>query len=194
MRRDFLGDALDFWKGAVLGRLQGERLTTGLWVDPMFSDPEAWSAGDKATYARLLNVDPERLVPHKVTLGLRDDYFAELESHAGDIFLDPDTGVWTGKGKATVRHIAPKEIECLLAATSGRLVIVYQHNARSSMPVRVAEVTASVRRVSRCAWASYESSTVAMLFLSRDPRRPRRVARYLKTLLGARASRRVRNG
>ena len=45
-----------------------------------------------------------------------------------DLFLDPDTGIMTGK-KAKRQHIPPKELEDFLLERN-RLIIVYQHGWR----------------------------------------------------------------
>lgn len=124
MNRKFLGDALDHWKGSLFQSLQAADLLQDFAVDPMATDARPWKPGDFTVFTRLLHVNPSQIVPHRATLRDRAKYFAEI-SHHGDLFLDPDTGIATGRVK--LAHVSPSEIGDLLDARTNRLLLVYQH-------------------------------------------------------------------
>jgi hypothetical protein len=93
-----------------------------------------------------------------VTLQQRAKYFEEI-SHNGDVFLDPDIGVATGRVRPT--HISPPEIGHHLASPPNRLLAVYQHVRGHRVPSRVDAVLKAVEKdIGRFTWASYESGTV----------------------------------
>jgi len=46
MNLQFLGDALDHWKGSVFEALQNSLLLKGFRVDAMASDSEKWEQND----------------------------------------------------------------------------------------------------------------------------------------------------
>ncbi len=113
MNLRFLGDSLDHWKGSVLQHLSGEGALQDLRVNAMASDLEDWETPDWAVYFRLMRVIPIQVVGHQVPLsGNRHRYFAEIPP-SGDLFLDPDTGIATGK--ANVQHLKPEERAPLLS-------------------------------------------------------------------------------
>jgi hypothetical protein len=198
MNRKFLGDAYDCWKGWLIETLQDKGLVSDLVVDPLFTDPGDWGDDDLAAYARLLHVERGRIISHAYNLAnraKRADYFKETEEYRGDIFLDPDTGVQTGGLHPPERYVAPLEIAELLQQVPKRLVIVYQHGALGkSVSDRVDGVTKVLcERWGQLGWSSYESNTVAMLFLSGSHDRTQRVAQHFGKALGARAAaRRIR--
>jgi hypothetical protein len=201
MNRKFLGDAYDCWKGWLIKTLQDEKLVSDLAVDPMFTDPKPWNDDDLAAYARLLHVERGKIISHSFDLvnrATRADYFNEtMEKHRGDLFLDPDTGVQTGGLHPPERYVAPLEIAELLQQVPKRLVIVYQHGALGkSVSDRVDGVTKVLcERWGQLGWSSYESNTVAMLFLSGSHDRTQRVAQHFGEVLGRRnAELRIREG
>jgi hypothetical protein len=187
----YLGDALDHWKGSLFEYLANAGVLREFAVDPMASDLPEWTEADYSLFARLLRVDESRIIRHHVTLRDRPRYFAEI-THTGDLFLDPDTGIATGR--VTKRHISPLEVASLLEKPKDRLLVIYQHNARGmKTSARVDECLAGLGKgVGRIRWCSYESGTVAMLFLSKKVDRTRKVEEALKALLGRHADQRVR--
>jgi len=195
MNKKHLGDALDHWKGSILRQLQQKRLVSDLGVEPMITDSQPWHKDALVVYAKLLHVRRGQFASHHWgTRGNRDSYFAETARRCpGDIFLDPDTGVCTGK--VTRRHVTPSEVSRLLEHNRGRLIVVYQHGARATLRVRVRQVIEvlekAVPRDVKLYWCSYEAGSVAMLFLSLDPKRPQRVAKCFLSTLGVAANRRI---
>lgn len=191
MNLKFLGDALDHWKGSLFASLQQASLVRDFAVDPMASDQEAWQLEDFAIFARLLRVDSSRLIPHRIGLSDRRGYFDEI-AHAGDLFVDPDTGVATGKVKQPSRYIRAGEIAKLLE-TPDRLLAVYQHVQRQQVCERVDEVRKKLDEVMpELHWCSYESGTVAMLFLARSKQRTSAIVAHFQGLLGRHADGRIR--
>jgi hypothetical protein len=194
MNHAYLGDALDHWKGSLFEFLTGQSLLRDLAVDPMATDGEKWTPDDFALFARLLHVSEPQILRHKSPLAARRKYFAEI-LHSGDLFLDPDTGIDTGGGLPVEKYIKPHELATLLETPEGRVVAVYQHVRAQKTCVRVdacLRVLADV--VGSTGWCSYESGTVAMLFLSRDAARTVAIAQGFGRLLGRHAEGRVRRG
>jgi hypothetical protein len=122
----FLGDALDHWKGSLFESLQQNSIVKGFAVDPMARDLPEWKPDDFALFAKLLRVDRSQIVSHHRPLSDRGGYFGELE-HRGDLFLDPDTGIATGR--PSLNYVSPMEIANLLEPAD-RLLVVYQTCAR----------------------------------------------------------------
>ncbi len=192
MNLAFLGDALDHWKGSLFESLHGAGVLQNFAVDAMASDAEAWRPEDGALLARLLRVEQRQVIRHTASLLSREAYFAEID-HRGDLFLDPDTGVATGPVKEPERYVKPEEVKNLLATAPDRLLVVYQHVRAQRPSDRVDAVLASLRaQAGDFAWSSYESGTVAMLFLSRKEERACAVADHFRGLLGRHADGRIR--
>src|SRR5712692_6397133 len=127
-------------------------------VDPMASDLDAWKPEDFSLLARLLRIDPSRIISHRFGLADRKQYFTEI-AHTGDLFLDPDTGVATGKVKKFERYITPSEIAQLLEVPD-RLLAVYQHVRAQPVSGRVDAVCQMLKSaISGFHWCSYESGT-----------------------------------
>lgn len=189
MNLSFLGDALDHWKGSLFESLQKSRIVCEFAVDPMASDLADWKPDDFAILAKLLRIDLSQIISHNHSLDNRGAYFHEIK-HRGDLFLDPDIGVATGR--LSVRHISIAEIAHLLIPTD-RLLAIYQHIRAQRVTDRVDAICAAIRAKSDdVCWCSYESSTVAMLFLSRKPERIASVHRHFCELLGYHATGRIR--
>ncbi len=191
----FLGDAFDHWKGSLFESLHGAGIIRGFSVDPMTTDSGQWEQEDVALYARLLRIQRSQLIQHTVSLADdREVYFAEIR-HSGDLFLDPDTGVATSAVRKPERYVTPAEIGQLLNAQSGRLVIVYQHVRAQHVAARVDSVLNTIgKEVGAISWSSYESGTVAILFVSRESGRTTEVAGHFRSLLGRHANNRIREG
>jgi hypothetical protein len=104
--------------------------------------------------------------------------------------LDPDTGIATGR--LSKEHLAPSEVADLLRS-GDRLVVVYQHVRAMRVCDRVDAVCAIVQCASSdVRWCSYESGTVAMIFLSTQPARLNAVRGHFKGVLGRHAAGRIR--
>lgn len=194
MNLSFLGDALDHWKGALFGSLQDAGVFHEFAADPMASDLELWKPEDFELLALLLRIRPAQVIAHRASLQDRACYFGEI-SHQGDLFLDPDTGVATShvSGVRARRYVKPSEVKQLLDTPNGRLVIVYQSVRAQKVSGRVDAVLRALRHeVGKFSWCSYESGTVAMLFLARTPERPGRVRRHFVSFLGRHAGGRIR--
>lgn len=188
MNLKYIGDALDHWKGSLFEGLQLSGVLRSLAVDPMATDGSEWRPADRRLFARLLRIPVSALIRHRALLTDRGRYFEEIQ-HPGDLFLDPDTGIATGR--VTPQHVRPDEVVRLLEQRPGRVIAVYQHVRAQRVRDRVAEVCKAVSRHGACHWASYESGTVAMLFFSRDRRRVLRIAAYFRRQLGEHAVNRV---
>jgi len=191
MNLAFLGDALDHWKGSLFESMRQAGVLKDFAVDPMASDLVAWQAADFSLFARLLRIDAYQIIRHDCGLGDRVRYFAEIR-HSGDLFLDPDTGVLTGR-RPSKRHVGPSEISSLIS-DSDRLVAVYQHVRAQRVCDRVNDVRRALQAAMACChWCSYESATVAMLFVARNAERTSAVAEHFGTLLGRHAVKRIRS-
>lgn len=191
MNLEFLGDALDHWKGSLFESLKRSDILRDFAVDPMAIDWRSWQPESVLAFTRLLRIDESQLILHKAEIANRERYFGEI-THFGDLFLDPDTGVATGKVKEASQYVRPKEIKGLLG-NADRLVVVYQHVRAMSVAKRVDDVCLAIRKeVTGLHWCSYESSTVAMIFLSLSAARISAVAECFRAFLGSASARRIR--
>jgi hypothetical protein len=189
MNLKYLGDALDHWKGSLFESLQNANVLRDFSVDPMGTDAESWQSADFALYARLLHVRVEQVIKHLHTLKDRNAYFAEI-SHQGDLFLDPDTGVSTSA--ANNQYLRPRELGQLLDRATQRMLVVYQHIRAQKCAVRIDNVIWVLEsQAGRFHWCSYESPSVALLFISRSPR-PLEVTVHFKSILGRHSENRIR--
>lgn len=189
MRREYLGDALDHWKGSLFESLTQSGILRNFAVDPMAKDWADWQPDDVLAFTHLLRIDKSQLISHKAEFSLlnRQKYFAEM-SHTDDLFLDPDTGIATGKVGDKSKYVTPQEIKFLLGK-SDRLIAVYQHTSRKTISKRVDEVCGAVHgAINEIQWASYESPTVAMIFLSHSYARIADVTKHFRCLLGQHAA------
>ena len=186
MRKEFIGDALDHWKGSIIRFLESETLLDNLAVIPMITDDAPWTHMDVSLYSKLLNVlDNERILhSSKMFSGDRRNYFSSVR-HKGDLFLDPDTGIATGR--ATPQHVKAAELKLLADSDERRrrLLIVYQHASRDEFSERVKEVVDHVlRQVGQFHCTTYEGRQVAMLFFSYSRQRVTEVNRAFLEFLG----------
>ena len=189
MKKQFLGDVFDHWKGCLIELLLQERLILDLAIEPMITDVNPWSEGDLKTYKKLLKVSSNTLICHhnQIFEGPRRDYFNRIQ-HSGDIFFDPDTGIATGSAKR--KHIKITEIDDLL--NSNRLFLVYQHSAHGSFHIRLQlignQLKKSIQNVCLCV---YECGQVAMFFISLDEERLSKIQESLRTFLSGTAASRI---
>ena len=157
MNREFLGDAQDWWKGGLLRLLTQRGLLANLQVDPRLTDPAAWRSADWALYSDLLGLPTA-------------DVRGTGEGTAGhDLFLDPDTGVRTGRVAEEAKYVTPEQVISLLATEPQRVVAIYQYVRRPPVRSRMEQVVAAFRaRADDLCYCSSESrSGVAMLFVSK---------------------------
>lgn len=194
MNLEYLGDALDHWKGSLFEYLQSEGVLRDLAVDPMATDRDQWKEADYCLFARLLRIPRHQLIEHRASLITRDRYFAEVV-HDGDLFLDPDTGIATPRSSPVVKYVKPRELANLLRSVCGRVISVYQHVRAVKTSLRVDQCVAAIKKETDVfGWCTYESPTVAMLFVCNEEVRTRDIETALKRLLGSHAKRRVRSG
>ena len=185
MKLRFLGDALDYWKGSLFLRLQNRGILKDFLVDPMLTDPEDWHAADFQLYADLLQIRPDQILQHKIKLQEnRERYFAEV-IHTGDLFVDPDTGIGLGYARHAENYIRVKEVHQLLGEKLPRILCIYQHVGREKTRDRVSKlITALAEFSTRIYCCSYETPTVAMLFVSQKQNRVQQVKECFKNYLG----------
>ena len=192
MNIKFLGDALDYWKGSLFFRLQREGILTDFLVDPMLTDPENWDASDFRLYADLLQIRPSQILQHERKLrGEREQYFAEV-THAGDLFLDPDTGIALRYAGHIEKYIGVSEIRQLVGGNLPRIICIYQHIRAKKTRDRVRELISALAKSGiKIYCCSYETPTVAMLFMSVRQNRIEPLNEYFKNYLGQHSSMRV---
>ena len=192
MNLGFLGDALDYWKGSLFFRLQREGILIDFLVDPMLTDPENWHASDFRLYADLLQIRPGQILQHRRKLrGEREQYFAEV-THTGDLFLDPDTGVALRYAGHIEKYIRVSEIRQLVGGSLPRILCIYQHIRAKKTRDRVRElISALAKSGTKIYCCSYETPTVAMLFISVRQNRIEPLNEYFKNYLGRHSSMRV---
>jgi hypothetical protein len=144
MNLNFLGDALDYWKGAIFTDLRSEKLVSNFRVDAMATDTR--QPTDQTLFARLLRIQESQLISHAYNLRqARRQYFSEISSK-GDLFLDPDTGINTGPVKRIEQYLQPSELFEILQANKDRLAIVYQHVRAEKTRQRLDKILATLER------------------------------------------------
>lgn len=193
MNLRFLGDALDYWKGSLFLRLQKGGILEDFSIDPMLTDHKYWHALDFKLYADMLQIRLDQILQHKRKLQEdREKYFAEV-THTGDLFIDPDTGITLGYARHAEKYIRVKEVHQLLSEKLPRILCIYQHVGREKTRDRVSKlITALAEFNTRIYCCSYETPTVAMLFLSQKQNRLEQVNKYFKNYLGRHADMRVK--
>lgn len=188
MHLEYLGDALDHFKGSLFRRLNEAGLIRDLAVDPMATDAEQWTDDDYRLYSELLEVEEERILRSQDTLDKRGRRKLGLPDHQGDLFLDPDTGILTGSQSPARKFVLPGEVGPLL--DSSQVLAVYQHAWRANEAEPAREAAKAVRSLDAgIAVAAYTSRQVAMLFFSRDTGRIQAIASWLKCWLGGKQGR-----
>ena len=182
MQRIWLGDALDFWKGTFVQVLRASSSSSNqIHVLPMFTDA-GWTQPEIESYSGFLGVPSSALLTTaQITNAGRRAYFASVvQQIAGDVFVDPDTGVATAKPEPA--HVTAAEVHALLTDTN--VAAIYQHRPqRTAAPwlARYAQLvaTAGARVV------GYESAQVGMLFATKSATREAAVRQALTVRLGA---------
>lgn len=192
MNRDFLGDAHDWMKGAIFRRLLDAKALRDFSADPMATDEHPWSPVEINLYAALLQVVPEQIIHHTENLrGNRRAYFDEIR-HGGDLFLDPDIGIRTGRSRPLHNYVKPGEVIDLATRESKRIVAVYQHIRGQTRSDRLAVVQGAFADPGHCLQAAvYGSASVALVFASFNGSRVREVYNVLRGFLDSYAEKRV---
>jgi len=188
MNLKYLGDALDHWKGSLIQRLSNQGHIIDLHADPLITDDRSWNDEEITVYSNMLNIGKNRILnSSKVFRGNIVGYFSS--SYSGDLFLDPDTGIATGQ--RNYKLVSVGELKSLLNINTNRVVSVYQHNAQGMiMTERVNQVIKHIHKnIPGIFSTSYESATVAMLFLSYNKKRILNVADHHRDMLGPAATR-----
>jgi len=188
MNIDYLGDALDHWKGSVIEQLRP--VLHNLRVVPMCMEEE-WTPKHRCLYARLLGVRSEDDVFWDAFNRNRRRYFENCQRFAGDsdLFLDPDTGIEPISGCKKC-HVGLDNLRCLLPDNSRRLVMVYQHRSRIRHGVEDVldrnSVEDVLERIRQRGWlaGAYWAGAASMLFLSRKQGRVAGVRDRLDKWLG----------
>jgi hypothetical protein len=193
MNLQFLGDVFDHWKGSLIEELSRARLLRDLSVDPMATDESDWLPSDFVIYARLLGIAPQDVLRHEAGIAVnRASYMAEI-THEGDLFLDPDTGITSGKRKPRypLKYLYPAELHHFISVPQ-RVVAVFQHAGRQRTHQRLEILMHKIKSTgSEFACCSYESVHAAILFFSQDSRRIIHIRNHLTALLGDHAPKRV---
>jgi hypothetical protein len=183
MRRIWLGDALDFWKGTFLDVLRSSlHPPRSVRVLPMFNDA-GWTAKEIDSYASILGVPPAALLSTaRLTKPTRKSYFSAWVQLDDDVFVDPDTGVATARPELS--HVTPSEVFAMLSADN--VVAVYQHRPRGDGAEWLARYVQLLSDTATgAATIGYESAQVGMLFVTKSPERKAAVRLSLALRLGA---------
>ena len=187
---NFLGDALDHWKGSLISILSSKWLIRNVVVEPMITDERPWSKHDLDTYRRLLRLESASQICHGQSTfsGKREEYFDEIPQEV-DVFLDPDTGIATDKGNR--KHVKVSELGNLLAK-SDRVLMIYQHSARGSFCKWLLEIKKGVSYgIPGVHCTIYECGRVALFFISLSKARIHEIQNALKEYLKGTADKRV---
>ncbi|MFI5332020.1 MAG: hypothetical protein ACHQ2F_13455 [Desulfobaccales bacterium] len=205
LNSEYLGDALDHWKGSLISILVSKQLLRSIVVEPMITDPQPWQPEDIQTYRRLLGLEEIFHAESTFPGGRRKDYFNEVPKD-DDIFLDPDTGI--AMDRAIKKHIAvPELIKLLGESDSDRVFMVYQHSGQReskqegqtnskfkrwllAMKDKLTDKDKLPANVDvHC--TVYECKQVAMFFISRNRNRIDEIKDVLQECLKGKAQRRV---
>ena len=200
MNLRFLGDAFDHWKGSVL-QLLGDTLRD-VHVVPLLTDADRWTPEHFEVYARLLRIDPNRVVMRDSNFERaqesRDRYLARLADECVDrgrtdrcdLFLDPDTGV----GGRDKKHVCRADIDELLRVPGDRVLLIYTQ-AEDRFRNSEADVLDDFHRCfGEYAFLAYRSAKqgLSMAVVSReDGDRLKDIRTWLSTFLGSVAERHI---
>ena len=202
MQRDFLGDAPDYWKGALLLSLKKSVDLQHFYAIPMFTDAAEWSPELLKSYARCLqllddkgepDVDLIYSAPFPDAPG-RDEYFATAEMKAKDrhaqvVFLDPNAGIRTSLPSSCKKnYILVGEFRHLLADNTQRILMVYDETRNHQDPKdeHVEGIGKDIQN-GGYDWCAYEAGrNLTMFFVASDKSDSfSRVKKALRVFLGA---------
>jgi hypothetical protein len=191
MNIDVLGNAADYFKGALLRRLLDEGLLRDLAIDPLVTDAANWDTAADQLYAEIVGCGASRI---RRPGGFREPRQNRrpigIEGHTGDIFLDPDIGVQNGQAKDEPwKYVEPEEIRASLVGS--RIVGVYQSKRRIGTRTEAAglSIDAVVGPLASIAARSYIGGEASILFFSKDRERISALTRFLATGLPGRLGR-----
>ncbi len=179
MNREYLGDALDFWKGDIIRQISDD--LNDLHVVPMLTETNNWH-DDKETklYASLLSIQPQNIQCILKT-GQNDKYtkkrmkaYWDAIPDGYDLFLDPDTGISLNSGSK--KHVTVTGISTLLQRTRKRILLIYQHAWHTPNSVRhISEHLAKPNILPGVYNFACKAKYVSMFFLSCDINRLEKV-------------------
>lgn len=175
MNRTHLGDALDFWKGRIIGCL----LAADLLHEPravLMPTDWPWRQAGVLAYARFLRLPSgEHVVGlERFTHQGREAYFEQIAQLHGDIFLDPDTGI--ARANPSEKHVTVDELDQLACSDESRIMLVYQHRLRETDYIQDYLGRLAARGF---ACFAYDGGVVSMFFISRSEQRAQAVAEHL---------------
>jgi hypothetical protein len=181
MQRLWLGDALDFWKRAFLDVLRASSTPSRpVWILPMITGT-GWTGAEVDTYAAILGVPTSALLSTApLVKPTRSSYFAVSKGLRDDVFIDPDTGIATGR--ISLAHVAPAEVFALLS--DDNVAAVYQHRPRGVGGRWLARYR-GLLAATGAATVGYESAQAGMLFATKSSAREGGIRRALARRLGA---------
>ena len=182
MKTEHLGDAFDHWKGSIIQRLESRNLLKDIAVIPMLTDSSWDNQKEKiSAYSHLLNLKANKVLQTRKFGGDKHDrerYFEDI-GHAGDLFLDPDTGVSISSSSNNAEHITISQIKKLLG--HDRVILLYQHRGREKFLPQLERIVGEIRRqIERLNAVTYDCGNVAMLFFSYDRDRIEKIKNYIK--------------
>lgn len=180
MNLKHLGDAFDHWKGSVLKLIPSQNLQ----IVPMFTDRRKWSQRHRIAYANLLQRKQEDIwrPTKQFSNETRGHYFDNMGD--SDLFLDPDTGIASGK-RAKDSHLRVSEISSLLKKSKRRVLFIYQHSSRKKdWLTRKLETLRSTTDLKGSSMFAYDSGPVSMIIISMSKTRVGEARRRLRHSLG----------
>lgn len=201
MNLDFLGDALDHWKGGIFRWLKDWGILYDLKCDLMATDQHLWKEFDYSLYAKIVGIDNNQIIRHNLSITNQENrrkYFEEI-NHKGDIFFDPDIGLDARKTTVPQSDL-PKYLTCQelidqLLGHRNSLVMVYQHIRSRITSERVDEIICILTErfpETRFSCLTYESSSVVMLIFSLNNDRIRNAMGKFESVLGTNVKNRIR--
>jgi hypothetical protein len=169
MKKEYLGDAYDHWKGSLISILiKKKAIHHNLAVMPMLT--ERWTANDLRVYGKLLNLSPSRIHLNNIPIKC-------------DLFIDPDIGIEPPSGP-NKKHIKLDKIKVLLEHNN-RVLMVYQHTPRKIFREQICETLKRIsRKIPKVHYCVYECGQVAMIFISSRDERIEKIKKSLKSYLG----------
>lgn len=174
MRTQHLGDTMDFAKGGIL-KLAGP-LLNHLVVIPMITAKDDWEQRHLVLYAKMLGLAAERILLPRQTFdgGRREEYFNRSVQRlpaCADIFLDPDKGFsLSPRNRRSDQHVCCCDVGTFVDKNRERVLAIYCHRRAGAE-----DLCARVAAECYCSAFAYKGSACAMLFLSRNEKRLKRL-------------------
>jgi len=176
MNDTFLGDALDHWKGSLVRILNDKQTLCDLAVEPMLT--KQWPDGNLEIYRKLLNLQQQNKIYHANSTfpnrkKERQQYFQDIQHHNGDIFLDPDIGIYTGE-RPKKEYITISDIAQILTngESHNRVLMIYQHLAREPVNNHRWRIQNKIGQLNlQAPYCVYQCGQAAMIFVSLNKQR-----------------------